>query len=104
VTRRQRAIGLVVIGALALLVVVLGAVALPMVVQATIAADYSVLPAGTEVVMTKEQFENAHESARTFPLWGSAFLISLLALAVAIFVVALKWPRSRTAPRALSPR
>ncbi|RWZ68110.1 hypothetical protein ELQ92_02385 [Labedella populi] len=95
-TGRQRAIGLAVIGALAFVVVVLGAVALPMAVQATIAADYSVLPAGTEVVMTKGQYE----STQTFPLWGSAFLISFLSLAVAIFVVALKWPRPWSAPLA----
>lgn len=94
-TRRQRAIGLAILGALGLLVIVLGAIALPLTFQATIAADYYPgVAEGTEVVMTKEQFE----SAQTFPLWGAAFLLSLLALAVAIFVVALKWPRARTAP------
>lgn len=94
-TPRRRAIALTIIGALGLLVLVLGAIALPLMVDATLAADYSVLPAGTEVVMTKERFERG----QTFPLWGSVFLIALLALAVAIFVVARAWPRTQPLPR-----
>ncbi|RWZ52856.1 hypothetical protein ELQ90_02640 [Labedella phragmitis] len=90
-TRRQRAMGLMVVGALVLLVVILGTIALPLMLDATLAADYSVLPAGTEVVMTKEQFERG----QTFPFWGSAFLTALLALAVAIFLVALTWSRAQ---------
>jgi hypothetical protein len=90
----HRTVGLVVIGALALLTTIMGAIALPLAVQAVIFGYLPALPAGTEVVGTKEQFERA----AGFPLGGALFLISILALATAIFVVALRWPRSAADP------
>jgi hypothetical protein len=81
------------IAALATLVVVAGSIALPMGVQAVLFGYVPVLPSGTEVVVTKQQFE----LAEGFPLWGAVFLGSILALATAIFVVALRWPRSAAA-------
>lgn len=93
-TRAQRRIGLLVIGGLVLLVVVVGIVAVPMIVQTVVNADYLAQPAGSEVVTTKEQVEMM-DRANGFAFWGPAFLVSIAALLVAIFVVALRWPEKR---------
>lgn len=91
-TGRQRAVGLIVIAALALLTVGLGVTAAPMAIEAAPFAIAAAQPAGTEIVTTKERLE----LAQGLPLWGSLFLASFLALATAVFVVALRWPRERT--------
>lgn len=94
-TRAQRRTGLFVIAGLALLVVVVGIIAVPMIAQTIINADYlPEPPAGTEIVMTKEQYEMM-DRADGFEVWGPVFLASVAALVVAIFVVALRWPEKR---------
>lgn len=90
-TRAQRRIGLLVIGALALLVVVVGIIAMPMLVQSALLADFPHRAAGSELIVTKE----GYELAQGFAIWGPALLVSVAALAVAIFVVALRWPVKR---------
>lgn len=93
-TRAQRRIGLLVIGVLTLVVVVVGIITMPMLVQSIVNADYLEQPVGTEIVMTKEQF-GMMERAEGFAVWGPTLLVSVAALAVAIFVVALRWPEKR---------
>ncbi|RUR01808.1 hypothetical protein [Labedella endophytica] len=93
-TRGQRRTGLLVIAGLALLVVVVGIIAVPMIAQTIINADHLPEAVGSEVVMTKEQAE-LMDRGDGFPLWGPVFLLSVAALVVAIFVVALRWPEKR---------
>jgi hypothetical protein len=95
-TRAQRRAGLLVIAGLAVLVIAVAIVAIPIIVQTTISADYAGLPEGTEVVMTKEQSEMMGR-AEGFSFWGPALLVSVAALLVAIVVVALRWPKKRSA-------
>ena len=95
-TRVGRRVGLLTIGALAVLTAVIGAIMAPTLMQSIVLSDYSGLPEGTEVLSTRSD----SEVAAGFAFWGPAFLVAALALATAVFVVALRWPRRRDVPPA----